>query len=98
MRINNWYNKQFTTNPDKDEKSLNPTALAPLLLRDAPGYWHGHSRLGELKRRIPIVACMLRNTEGMFARILRDLGFASNARPRARLLVTTVRITRSFAF
>ena len=34
--IDNWYNKQFTTNPDKNDKSLSATALADLLLRDAP--------------------------------------------------------------
>ena len=73
----NWYNKQFTTNPDKNDKSLNATALAVLLLRDAPRYWHGHPSLEELERRVPVVARMLGNTEGTFARILRDLGFAS---------------------
>ena len=33
--------------------------------------------LEELERRVPIVARMLRNTKGTFARILHDLGFAS---------------------
>ena len=77
--MDNWYNKQFTTNPDKNDKSLNATALAVLLLQDAPGYWHGHPSLEELERRFPVVACMLGNTEGMFACILRDPGFASIA-------------------
>ena len=36
--MDNWYNKQFTTNSEKNDKSLNATALAVLLLRDAPGY------------------------------------------------------------
>ena len=81
--INNWYNKQFTTNPDKNDKSLNATALAVLLLRDAPRYWQGHPSLEELERRVPVVARMLGNTEGTFARILRDLGFAST-RPVVR--------------
>ena len=75
--MDNWYNKQFTTNPDKNDKSLNATALAVLLLKDAPRYWHGHPSLEELERRVPDVARMLGNTEGTFARILRDLGFAS---------------------
>ena len=35
--MDNGYNKQFTTNPDKNDKSLNATALAVLLLHDAPG-------------------------------------------------------------
>ena len=39
--MDNWYNKQFTTNPDKNDKSLNATALVVLLLKDAPRYWHG---------------------------------------------------------
>ena len=34
--MDNWYNKQFTTNPDKNDKSVNATALAVLLLKDAP--------------------------------------------------------------
>ena len=34
--MDNWYNKQFPTNPDKNDKSLKATALAVLLLRDAP--------------------------------------------------------------
>ena len=68
--MDNWYNKQFTTNPDKNDKSLNATALAVLLLRDAPCYWQGHPSLEELERRVPIVARMLGNTEGTFARIL----------------------------
>ena len=75
--MDNWYNKQFTTNPDKNDKSLNATALAVLLLRDAPRYWHGHPSLEELERRVPVVARMLGNTEGTFARILRHIGFAS---------------------
>ena len=81
--MDNWYSKQFTTNPDKNDKSLNATPLAVLLLRDAPRYWHGQPSLEELERRVPVVARMLGNTEGTFARILRDLGFAST-RPVAR--------------
>ena len=75
--MDNWYNKQFTTNPDKNDKSLNATALAVLLLKDAPRYWHGHPSLEDLEGRVPVVASMLGNTEGTFARILHDLGFAS---------------------
>ena len=74
--MDNRYNKQLTTNPDKNDKSLNATALAVLLLRDAPRYWHGHPSLEELEWRVPVVARMPGNTEGTFARILRDLGFA----------------------
>ena len=59
--MDNRYNKQFTTNPDKNDKSLNATALVVLLLRDAPRYWHGHPNLEELERRVPIVARMLSN-------------------------------------
>ena len=81
--LDKWYNKQFTTNPDKNDKSLNAIALAVLLLKDAPHYWHGHTSLEELERRVPVVARMLGNTEGTFARILRDLGFAST-RPVVR--------------
>ena len=81
--MDNWYNKQFTANPDKNDKSLNATGLAVLLLKDAPRYWHGHPSLEELERRVPVVARMLGNTEGTFARILRELGFAST-RPVVR--------------
>ena len=81
--MDNWYNKQFTTNPDKNDKSLNATALAVLLLKDAPRYWHGHPSLEDLERRVPIVVRMLGNTEGTFAHILQDLGFAST-RPVVR--------------
>ena len=97
--MDNWYNKQFTTNPDKNDQSLNATALAVLLLRDASCYWHGHPSLEDLERRVPVVARMLGNTEGTFARILRDLGFAST-RPvvrsiRAQLdIIRPVRATR----
>ena len=72
--MDNWYNKPLTTNPDKNNKSLNATALAVLLLRDAPHYSHGHPSLEELQQRVPVVARMLGNTEGTFARILHDLG------------------------
>ena len=75
--MDNWYNRQFTTSPDKNDKGLNTTALAVLLLKDAPRYWHGHPSQEELERRVPVVARMLGNTEGTFARILRDLEFAS---------------------
>ena len=81
--MDNWYNKQFTTNRDENDKSLNATALPVLLLRDAPRYWHDHPSLEELERRVPVVARMLGNTEGTFAGILRDLGFAST-RPVVR--------------
>ena len=81
--IDNWYNNQVTTNPDKNEKSLDATALAVLLLRDAPRYWHGPPSLEELERRVPVVARLLGNTEETLARILRDLGFAST-RPVVR--------------
>ena len=91
--MDNWYNKQFTTNPDKNDKSLNATALAVLLLKDAPRYWHGHPSLEELERRVPIVARMLGNTEGTFARILRDLGFAST-RPVVRNIKAPLDILR----
>ena len=76
--MDNWYNKQFTTNRDKNNKSVNATALAVLLLRDAPRYWNDHPNIEELERCVPIVARMLSNTEGSFARILRDLGFAQD--------------------
>ena len=91
--MDNWDNKQFTTNPDKNDKSLNATALAVLLLRDAPRYWHGHPSLEELERRVPVVAGMLGNTEGTFARILRDLGFAST-RPVVRYIRAPLDIIR----
>ena len=48
--MDNWHNNQFTTNPDDNDKSLNATALAVLLLRDAARYWHGHGSLEELER------------------------------------------------
>ena len=66
--MDNWYNEQFTRNPDKNDKSQNATALAVLLREDAPRYWHGHPSLEELERRVPAVARMLGNTEGTFAR------------------------------
>ena len=81
--MDNWYNKQFTTNPDKNDKSIDATALAVLLLKDAPRYWHGHPSLEELERRVRVVARMLGNTEGTFARILRDLG-STSTRPVVR--------------
>ena len=62
--MDNWYNKQFTTNPDKNDKSLNATALAVLLLKDAPRYWHGHSSLEDLERRVPVVARMFEKNRG----------------------------------
>ena len=92
--MDNWYNKQFTTNPHKNDKSLNATALAILLLRDAPCYWHGHPSLEELERRVPIVARMLGNTEGTFARILRYPGFAST-RPVVRHISAPLDISAS---
>ena len=91
--MHNWYNKQFTTNPDNNDKSLNATALAVLLLSDAPLYWHGHPCLEELERPVPVVARMLGNTEGTFARILRDLGFAST-RPVVRNIRAPLDIIR----
>ena len=91
--MDNCYNKQFTTNPDKNDKRLNATALAVLLLKDAPRYWHGHPSLEELERRFPVVARILGNTEGTFARILRDLGFAST-RPVVRNIRAPLDIIR----
>ena len=91
--MDNWYKKQFTTNPDKNNKSLNATALAVLLLRDAQRYWHGHPSLEELERRVPVVARMLGNTEGTFACILRDRGFAST-RPVVRNIMAPLDIIR----
>ena len=91
--MDNWDNKQFTTNPDKNDKSLNATAFAVLLLRGAPCYWHGHPSLEELERRVPFVARMLKNTKGTFARILRDLGFAST-RPVVRNIRAPLDIIR----
>ena len=91
--MDNWYNEQFTTNPDKSDKSRNATALAVLPLRDALRYWHGHHSLEELERRVPVVARMLGNTEGTFARILRDLGFAST-RPVVRNIRAPLDIIR----
>ena len=91
--MDNWYNKQFSTNLDKNDKSLNATALAVLLPRDAPHYWHGHPSLEELERRVPVVARMLGNTEGTFARILCDLGFAST-RPVVRNIRALLDIIR----
>ena len=84
--MDNGYNKQFTTNPEKNNKSLNATALAVLLLQDAPRYWHGHPSPVEFERRVPVVARTLGNTEGTFARILPDLGFV-----RTRPVVSNIR-------
>ena len=47
--MDNLHNKQFTTNPDKNDKSLNATALAVLLLKDAPRYWHGHPGMSQYR-------------------------------------------------
>ena len=91
--MDNWYNKQFTTNPDKNDKSLKATALAVLLLQAAPRYWHGYASLEELERHVLVVARMLGNTEGTFARILRDLGFAST-RPVVRNIRAPLDIIR----
>ena len=91
--MDNWYNKRFTTNHGKNDKSLNATGLAVLLLRDAPRYWHGHPSLKELERRVPIVARMLGNAEGTFVHILRDLGFAST-RPVVRNIRAPLDIIR----
>ena len=91
--MDNWYKKQFTTNADKNDKSLNATALAVVLLQAAPRYWHGHPSLKDLEWRVPIVARMLGNTEGTFARILRDLGFAST-RPVVRNIRAPLDIIR----
>ena len=91
--MDNWYNKQFTTNPDKNDKSLNATALAVLLLKDAPRYRHGHRSLEKLERRVPVVARMLGNTKGTFARILCDRGFAST-RPVVRNIRVPLDIIR----
>ena len=91
--MDNWNNKQFDTNPDKNDRSLNATALAVLLLKDASRYWHGHPSLEELERRVPVVARMLGNTEGTFARILRDLGFTST-RPVVRKIRAPLDIIR----
>ena len=94
--MDNWYNKQFTTNPDKNDKSLNATALAVLLLRDAPRYWHGHPSLEEFERRVLVVARMLGNTKETFARILRDLGFATT-RPVVQNIRAPLHIIRPVA-
>ena len=91
--MDNWYNKQFTTNPDKNHKSVNATALAVLLLKDAPRYWHGHPSLEELERRVTVVARMLGNTSETFACILRDLRFAST-RPVVRYIRAPLDIIR----
>ena len=64
-----------------------------LLLQDALRYWHGHPSLEELERRVPVVARMLGNTEGTFAGILRDLGFAST-RPVVRNIRALLDIIR----
>ena len=84
--MENWYNKQFSTNPHKKDKSVSVTVLAVLLRRNAPHYWHGQPGLKKLERLVSIVAGMLGNTEGTFARILRDRGFAST-----RLVVRLIR-------
>ena len=64
-----------------------------LLLKDAPHYWHGHPSFEELERRVPVVARLLGNTDGTFARILRDLGFAST-RPVVRNIRAPLDIIR----
>ena len=84
--MDNWDNKEFTTSHDKNDKTLNATAMAVLLLRDAPRYCHGHPSLKELERRVSIVARMLGKTQGTFVRILCDLGLAST-----RLVVRNIR-------
>ena len=94
--MDNCPKQQFTTNPDKKDKSLTATALAVLLLRDAPRYWHGHPSLEELERRVPVVARMLGNTERTFAHILRDLGIAST-RPVVRNIRAPLDIIRPVA-
>ena len=81
--MDNRYNKQFTTNPDKNKTSLNATVLAVLILRDAPRYLHGHPSLEELERQVPIVARMLGSTEETFVRILRDNGYRRRGPPAA---------------
>ena len=61
--MDNWYNTRFTIHPDKTNRSLNATTLAVPQLLAAPAHWHGHSTVEQLEKRVPIVACMLTNTE-----------------------------------
>ena len=91
--MDNWYNIVFPTNPDKNDKILDATALAVLLLRDASRHWHGHPSLKELERRVSIDARMLGNSGGTFPRSLRDLGFAST-RPVVRNIRAPLDIVR----
>ena len=93
LPMDNWYNRQITTSPDKNDKSFNTTAMAVLLLSNAPRYWHGHPSLEEVERPIPIVPRMLGNTRGTFARIFRDLGFVST-RPFMRNMTAPLDIIR----
>ena len=67
----------YKKKPGKNDRGLNATVLAVLPLQEAPRKWHRHPSLEELERRLLVLPPILGNTEGTFARILCDLGFAS---------------------
>ena len=79
--IDNWYRAQYTTHPDKSDRSQNCTAMAVLQLRQRPTHWAGHPAIEDLATRITTVARALQQRERRIPQTLRDMGYADGCAP-----------------
>ena len=79
--IDNWYRAQYTTHPDKSDRSQNCTAIAVLQLKQRPTYWAGHPAIEDLAARITTVAQALQQRERRMPQTLHDMGYADGSVP-----------------
>ena len=79
--IDNWYQAQYTTDPDKSDRSQNCTAMAVLQLKQRPTYWAGHPAIEDLAARITTVARALQQRERRIPQTLRGMGYTDGCVP-----------------
>ena len=79
--IDNWYQAQYTTHPDKSDRSQNCTAMAVLQLIQRPTHWAGHPAIEDLAARITTVARALQQRERRMPQTLRDMRYVDECVP-----------------
>ena len=98
LRMDNWYRAQYTTHPDKSNRSQNCTARAVLQLKQRPTYWAGDRAVEDLEARITTVTRALQQRERRTPQTLRDMGNADGCVPdtgNLRALLDVRRDTRT---
>ena len=88
------YREQYTTHPDKRDRSQNCTAIAVLQLKQRPTYCAGYPAIENLAARITIVARALQQHVRRVPQTLLDIGYADSCVPDTGNVIAPLDVRR----